>query len=221
MPKGKAPPEADEVEYRLVCSGILHRDLGSDWTKCDAGRLLLGEPFTIVIAHFPLDHYPQELAVRFSVRGVTETNGMCSYSFLPDLEIVSDLAALLTLLCRRLITVGPKVSQATNSWPVPSWLKSVPFPVTTGRPAFYWQECPPTFFYGMEGVRVQGNQPPPKIISLEDISDLLNALPMLEGGEEIITCARHYAFALEWVESQYEKAYLSLISAVETMAGQP
>jgi hypothetical protein len=108
----------DQVEYRLVCSGeFFNRTvLTYDWRKSDATRILLEEPFSLLVASRPFDTYPQELCLRLTVAEVTEqaTHGTSTSSliFLPDDDIVEDICAILSLLSRRLIS--PVVKTMVN-----------------------------------------------------------------------------------------------------------
>src|SRR5947209_20362151 len=88
------------VEYRLLCSGELYLpNLIGDWRKSDGARLLLRNPVQLMVASQPYDHYPQELVLQFQKPSLGVS----------DAEVANDLAALLTLLCRRLVTVLSKV----------------------------------------------------------------------------------------------------------------
>src|SRR5262249_41213974 len=111
-----------------VCSGVLYRADGvivTDWTKADLSRPILRRRISLIVTTRPLepiDRYPQELTLRMPVLEVVEErmwqvsddpNAALSIpsrrSHFPHEQIASDLAALLTLLLRRLITVGPLV----------------------------------------------------------------------------------------------------------------
>src|SRR5438309_521706 len=105
--ESKADEDSVRVEYRLVCSGTLYpADFRGDWSKSDVARILLRQPAELLVASRPYDDYPQELVLRFVAPLVTEKEGNSSHVHHSDQEIASDLAALLTLLCRRLITVS-------------------------------------------------------------------------------------------------------------------
>ena len=96
------------VEYRLLCSGTIHRKIVGDWSKSDVARVLLAPPLMLYAASRPIDDYPAELVLNFGVERITETTASATTIFYPDSEVARDLAALLTLLCRRLITVSGK-----------------------------------------------------------------------------------------------------------------
>jgi hypothetical protein len=104
------------VEYRLICSGAFYPNhILSEWSKSDSARILLHSPFELLVASRPYDDYPQELALRFFVGEINETEGSFSTFGFPDKEIAADLAALLTLLCRRLVTVSVKLREQYHS----------------------------------------------------------------------------------------------------------
>jgi hypothetical protein len=44
---GKSDLDDREVEYRLLCSGMLHREVVGDWRHSDAGRMLLTGAFEL------------------------------------------------------------------------------------------------------------------------------------------------------------------------------
>src|SRR6266851_3737643 len=166
--EGRQPADAlvkDDVlvEYRLICSGTLFpaRFLG-EWSKSDRARILLQSPAHLLVASQPYDAYPQELALRFSVSMLTEQEGNSYHSYYPDPEIASDLAALLTLLCRRLITVSVRVRQQFLTPgppgpfpPTPSLLLDYPSPAVTTAKNVHWAPRPIEFLYGREGVQVK------------------------------------------------------------------
>ena len=101
-----------KFEYRLLCSGELYNaKLSSGWRKDTWARILLGKPFLLSVCSQRFDDYPQELALRFRAERVRETRGKTTYDFYPDEEIARDIAALLSLLLRRLITIAAKVRE--------------------------------------------------------------------------------------------------------------
>src|SRR3990172_5564515 len=100
-------------EYRLLCSGELYnsRVLTADWRKSDATRILFRGAFSLVVCSHPFHDYPQELCLRLSAPSVIESHGAAISMFFPDEDIARDLAALLSLFLRRLITVAGKVRE--------------------------------------------------------------------------------------------------------------
>src|SRR5436190_12420505 len=107
-----AKPDSEFVsfEYRLLCSRELYNSkvLTFDWRKSDATRFLIQAPFTLTVCSHPFNEYPQELCLKFNAPSVTETRGNFTSIFYPDEPIARDLAAILSLLLRRLITVAAK-----------------------------------------------------------------------------------------------------------------
>lgn len=218
--KDRLDAHSVRVEYRMICSGMFYpRDFLGDWSHSTVARILLSLPVELLVASQPYDEYPQELVLRFIARPVRETMGVVSHSSIPDMEIASDFAALLTLLCRRLVTVSAKVREQTG-WPhVPPILADAPIPAVTKMRMSFWKERPLSFLYGMEGVKVKSYHPPQVAFDAAEIMNTLLALPKLTVAPAIVLAARLYASAMERVESQAETSYQLFISAAETMAG--
>ena len=217
-------PRLDEnsvrVEYRLICSGMLYPgQLLGDWAHSDVARILLSLPVELLVASRPYDDYPQEFALRFVVSPVEETGDRIIHSYRPDWEIASDFAALLTLLCRRLITVAGKVREQYSSRHVTPILADYPGPIATTLRSSYWKEHPLDFVSGRTSVYVHSYHPPNVPFGSADIMQTLLALPKLDVAPAIVRAARLYASAMEHIESQVETSYQLLISAVETIAG--
>lgn len=216
------------VEYRLVCSGTLFPDpFVGDWSRSDRARILLEEPFGLLVASQPFEEYPQELVLRFSVATVSEQDGSVSRSYLPDEAIASDIAALLTLLCRRLIMVSVRVRRQFQNPgppgpfpPAPAILLDYPSPLVTTIKRTHWVERPIEFLYGLDGVQVKSHQPRARAFDYQWISNVLAKLSILPAAEAIMRAARLYTLAMEIVEQQHEICYQLLISAVETIAGE-
>jgi hypothetical protein len=104
----KKPKDSLYAEYRLLCSGTLHRLGLGDWSKSEIARSLLDEPLLLFVASRPIDDDPLELVLQLTVPQVEEKEetklGPSIHLYHPDDEVVRDLTALLSLLCRRLIT---------------------------------------------------------------------------------------------------------------------
>ena len=95
------------TEYRLLCSGELFNKnvMTFDYRKSEPSRWLLAKPFNLRIVSQPFYAHPQELRLVFSCSAyVTEGTERCSITFPPDDDIAKDLAALLTVFLRRLVT---------------------------------------------------------------------------------------------------------------------
>jgi hypothetical protein len=208
------------VEYRLICSGMFYPGhfLG-DWSKSDGARILLGLPVELLVASRPYDDYPQELVLRFVTPLVQEREGVVSRSYHPDSDIASDFAALLTLLCRRLVTVSAKIREQYECADVPPILADYPIPAVTTMRMSNWNERPLEFLYGLKDVKVKSYHPPHLPFDSAGIMQTLLTLPKLNVASAIVRAARLYATAMERIESQPEACYQLFISAVETMAG--
>jgi len=206
------------VEYRLLCSGMFYpaHFLG-DWSHSDSARILLAWPVELLVASNPYEDYPQELVLRFIARRVKATEGKFSHFYYPDEEIASDVAALLTLLCRRLVTVSAKVrEQHHNAHPI---LADYPIPAVTTVKTSFWKKRPLEFFSGLDGVKVKSYHPPYLPFHTDEIIQILLALPKVKVASAVIRAARLYASAMERIETQPEICYQLFISAAETMAG--
>ena len=208
------------VEYRLICSGVFFPShfLG-DWSRSDGARILLHLPVELLVASRPYDDYPQELVLRFVAPLVTETEGSISHSYHPDSEIASDVAALLTVLCRRLVTVSAKVREQYHSTQVPPILADYPIPAVTTVKMSYWKERPLEFLYGLEGIKVKSYHPPHVPFHPAELMQALLTIPKLKVASAVVRAARLYASAMERIESQPEICYQLFISAAESMAG--
>jgi hypothetical protein len=210
-------------EYRLLCSGVLYnnRIVTADWSKSDATRILLDSPVALIVSSHPFDEFPQELALRFSAPLVTENYGQSSSMFYPDDDIARDFSALLTLLCRRLVTVAAKIREGYpkrrpdeppfyQDWPI-GFVKSL-------KPA-HWKYKPSTFVYGQDGISdITDYNPSPLGIDPVRLKHLLASISRHPLAESIVLSARLYSLALRQIEEDIDIAYQLLISSVETMA---
>jgi hypothetical protein len=124
-----------------------------DWSISDGARILLRLPVELLVASQPYDEYPQELVLRFVAPLVKETSGISTHLYYPDEEIASDLAALLTLLCRRLVTVATKVREQYDTTTSPSILADFPVPALRRLRMAYWKPRPIVACYGYDGVQ--------------------------------------------------------------------
>jgi hypothetical protein len=225
--KGQRPEQpGNEVitcEYRLLCSGeIYNGDVETlEWRKSTECRLLLTSPFTVFVASTPLyGTIPQELALRFTTQMVTEKREKAItsyYMFCPDDEIAKDIAALLCLFCRRLITICAKVRELYPNQPevVRDW----PIDFVNSLKAISWKRHPATSTLFPNGtIQVIDYNPPLKALSPKKLKRLFLALPDLPCAESIIRSARLYALALERIYQDTDIAYQLLISSVETIA---
>jgi hypothetical protein len=221
---GAEPSKSLSVEYRLLCSGTVYRNIIGDWSKSEASRFLLAPPLMLYAASRPIYEYPLELLLRFKVAQQKKTaQGMggstISSIFHPDAEVAQDLAALLTLLCRRLMTVSGKSQEEHADYQYPEF-GHVPFPVATSLRRIYWPPLPATVITSISSQEVHDNNPPPLSVDPQALTALLTALPSSQYAESIVASARLYALALELIRDQPDISYQLLISAVETLANE-
>jgi hypothetical protein len=175
----------------------------------------------LIVSSHPFDEFPQELALRFSAPLVTENYGQSSSMFYPDDDIARDFSALLTLLCRRLVTVAAKIREGYpkrrpdeppfyQDWPI-GFVKSL-------KPA-HWKYKPSTFVYGQDGISdITDYNPSPLGIDPVRLKHLLASISRHPLAESIVLSARLYSLALRQIEEDIDIAYQLLISSVETMA---
>lgn len=199
----------DEVEYRLACSGeLFNRTVQTqDWRKSDATRMLLDNPFSLVVASRPFDSYPQELCARIKVQSVTETSAGFSTTFLPDKDIVEDASAMLTLLSRRLITPVVK-----------TMVGHVPTPIIEDFKVVAWPRRPLSIITSHSDQKVEFNQPPPVGVDHEALAKFFSNLAAREDAQDIVYAAKQYRTALELIADRPDTAYLALVSVIETLA---
>src|SRR5208282_526998 len=223
----RRPQDSLSAEYRLICSGsIYRRGEWLEWYKSEGARFLLAPPLLLYATSRPFDEYPLELVLRLTVAQVEETSpgrfGIPNVSvFPPDDEVARDLAALLTVLCRRLITVAAKSAERLANYPYPEF-DYVPMPLATSmRRVVYWPPHPAQVAISYDGRQeVHDYNPPPKPVDPVSLTELLLALPQLKHGETIVKSARLYALAMELIRERPDIGYQLLISAVETIANE-
>src|SRR5262245_58629206 len=124
------------AEYRLLCSGPLHHRCLDDCSKSEGARILLCKPLLLFVVSRPFDDYPLELALQLIVPEVTDgeltKHGKSFSIYHPDEDVVLDLAALLSLRCRRLITVAGKVNARHSDYKHPLFdQQPYPLPLAT------------------------------------------------------------------------------------------
>jgi hypothetical protein len=217
----KKPKDSLTSEYRLLCSGSLYRDGGGDPGKSEVARILLDEPFLLLAASRPLEDYPLELALEVTVPHEVEQVGTnrVSISFHPDEEVARDFAALLCLLCRRLITVSGKLNERHSDYSHPLFgQRPCPMPFVTTMQRVYWRAHPLAVIYSQEGREYRDYNPQPKAVDPRRLTELLIGLPHMEHAESVVASRRLYAVALELIQERPDIAYQLLISSVETMA---
>jgi len=220
----RRPGDALCTDYRLLCSGSVYRRTEGEWYKSEGARFLLAPPLLLYAASRPFDEYPLELVLRLTVAHVEETrparwwDGQTIEIFHPDKEVARDLAALLTVLCRRLITVMGKSAERFAEHEYPKFDR-IPLPVAH-LPRVYWPPYPPDRIIGWDRQEIADNNPPPTPVDPDMLTALLLGLPRLEHAKSIVASARLYTLALELIREQPDIAYQLLVSSAETIANQ-
>jgi hypothetical protein len=212
-------------EYRLVCSGVIYQGgdvRNMDWWKRPHARIIMSSPVRLIVASETANDYPQELSLRFVSSLVTEKGERSTYSFYPDEEIARDLAALLSLLFRRLVVVGGKVRQGflkldeneSDLFP------DLPIGIISSLNTTHWERHPSIVVYGQNGIEIIDYNPKPKAISPKRLATILTILPELLYAESIVQSARLYALALERMHKDVDISYQLLIACVENIANK-
>jgi hypothetical protein len=228
QPSGQAAP-GEESEFRLLCSGTLYRGAVQtyDWTKSDVCRVLLRGRVILFVTSRPLDSYPQELMLRMSVQSVKEeygrsgTGSRSAKSFTPHAEVAADMAALLTLLLRRLVVVHSQVrvfppKEVLEGYGLPDW----PWPLAPRDIVKVWRRRPFGILTNPDGsTEIEDHGPAPVAVDSEWLERVLGALPSLAESNAILACARLYAQGMQLIEERPDISYQLFISAAETLAG--
>jgi len=220
--KDRAAPVS---EYRLCCSGELYCSQAAtiDYRRSDVARQLLWKPFELMVVSDRFDDYPQELALAFPMDHVTEGGASGSMSFRPDRQVAADIANLLTVYTRRLVTVAGKVR---TTWPegVPGIVperKEWPEPIVGRLTPVFRDKRPATVTYGKTGVMdIESHIPPAMPFDHREFDRFLEALVALDHAEEFLASVRLYALAMELLEEKAGAAYQLLVSSVEALAGK-
>jgi len=208
----------------LACSGELYnrRVETSDWRKSDLARLLLEQPFRLLVASQPFESYPQELCTRLTLARVTEESRVgdvvSSITFLPDKDIIEDICALLTFLSRRLISPVVKTMETLSDGMHGPWQSHVSTPIIDRFKVTAWPRRSVTITTSLSGQTIEFNQPPPVGVDHEALADFFAHLAAREDAKDIVYAAHQYKTALELIEERPDTAYLALVSVVETFA---
>jgi hypothetical protein len=220
-----------DFEYRLLCSGTLHREIVGDWTRSDIARVLSPEYFELFICNGRIEEYPQELSLQFSCPTVEEKYGNFHFSHRPHQEIVGDLAALLSLFSRRLVTVVGNVREFYKKLPpdVPETFRDWPSPLY-GVSWFHWPSRPATVITTPERIEgewrvrqeVHSHSPEPVPVNPDTLTEFLKKVA---GQDEnlatrVIMAARRYHEALRYIPENADLSYLLLISEIDAIAGK-
>jgi hypothetical protein len=218
----KKPKDSLYAEYRLLCSGTLYRPCGGDWSKSEVARILLDEPLMLFVTSRPFENYPLELALQLTVPEVREIevkSGGSGQIYYPDDEVVRDLAALLSLLCRRLVTVAGKANQRHENYNhVLFGRQPVPLALAASMRRIFWQPHPLTVITFDDRREIQSYNPRPKDVDCHRLTELLLGLPLIEHAQSLVAASRLYALALELIHDRPDISYQLLISSVETIA---
>jgi hypothetical protein len=221
--------EGSTFEYRLTCSGILYRNIIGDWARSDIARVLSPEQFYLFACSARFEEYPQELSLRFTCPSVTENYGSSTFNYRPDEEIASDLAALLTVFCRRFTTVAGKLRESYKVLPagIPDIFLDRPFSIY-GAKWLCWPSRPASVITGPELVEgewrvrqeVQSHNPRPFAVEPCDLTAFLNKIGQQkdELANAIIIACRRYHEALRYIPENADISYLLLVSAIEALA---
>ena len=181
------------------------------------------QPFPLTVVSQPFDDYPQELLLRISVPDLVERSENFSLMFRPDDYIAQDLAALLTVFFRRLVTVCAKV-RVTHPNRLPGQPPSPndwPLPIANSLTRVAWKRRAVSIGYGARGIEaVIDYNPPPLQIDPERLKSKLSTVARIPYGEAYVLAARLYAQAMQVIEESPDIAYQLFISGVETMANK-
>ncbi|MFN7944006.1 MAG: hypothetical protein U0Z53_01420 [Blastocatellia bacterium] len=222
--KGQAPQEPILCEYRLVCSGIVYNSdvKTTDWTKSSYAKVILNKPVNLIVANEHITDYPQELSLRFVTSLVKEQSGEnMQISFYPDEDVARDLAAILSLLFRRLVIVGGKIRQVFLSpdESMPDFLHDRPIGIISSLNKTHWERHPSIIEYGPRGTeRLIDYNPSPKAIQSTMAAKILSALPKMPHAVSIVQSARLYALALERMHKEVDMSYQLLVACIENIA---
>jgi hypothetical protein len=210
-------------EYRLLCSGALYNGSveTTDWRKSTVARILCDDPFRLLVVSQPFDEFPQELALRFSAPLVTEEHGNSKSIFYPDDEIARDVAALLSLLLRRLVTVATKTREVHPKRYEGDLdiLLDWPSPLVKSLDPIHWEYKPSTILYRPDQPpEIKDYNPRPLGVGFGQLKQVLVDLPTMPHAERLILSARLYSLALTQLDHDVDLAYQLLIAAVEATA---
>jgi hypothetical protein len=169
----------------------------------------------------PFHEFPQELALRFSAPLTTEKHGNSTSVFYPDDEIARDVAALLTLLLRRLVTVATKTREVhprAAEGDIEALL-DLPIPLVKSLSPVHWEHKPSTVIHRFgEPPEITDYNPRPLGVNVGQLRAVLTGLPAMPLAECVVLSARLYSLALTQLEHDIDLTYQLLIAAVETTA---
>src|SRR5262245_13009083 len=212
-------------EYRLVCSGVIYQGgdvRNMDWWKRPHARIIMSSPVRLIVASETANDYPQELSLRFVSSLVMEKSERSTDIFYPDEEIARDLAALLSLLFRRLVVVGGKVRQGFLNLDgnESDLFRDLPIGIISSLNTTHWERHPSIVVNGQNGMEIIDYNPKPKAISPKRLATILTTLPELPYAVSIVQSARLYALALERMHKDVDISYQLLIACIENIANK-
>ena len=155
---------------------------------------MLGSPLRLFVVSRPLYDYPCELSLQISVPLVKESVAIGEYTSHPDDEVAKDLAALLTLLFRRLVTVCGNVSRQYSDYSHPLFRDGfVPMPLATRMVRVHWPRHPGVLATSLQGQEYLDYNPRDKPLDGRWLTELLTALPRISHAETVVVASRLYA----------------------------
>jgi hypothetical protein len=208
---------APEYEYRLVCSGSIHREILGDWSHSTAARLLVRSPVKLIVSSARITDYPAELTLRFRASRETIAKGSASVDFSPDSEIADDLCALLTLYCRRLVTVFGKTREVTDS--EDEFLRDWPHSVI-GHEVAAWPLRGASVIMWPDRTVVRPHDPAPLAMNEDTFLAWFAAVRGHADQEALLSASHLYCAALEHQWRNPEISYQLLVFAVEAVAAR-
>jgi hypothetical protein len=204
-------------EYRVVCSGELYNGNVQtfDWRKSDATRRLLTLPFPLNVVSQPFHAYPQELSLRLPAPNITERTGNVHSTFTGDDDITEDVAVLLTVFLRRLLTIYVKV-QTIYSSESSSEFESVPYtfslPICNAPTQITWRKKQAFVLSDFHGIRkIDDYNPRPLPVMPQILASKFSKLTTIAHKETYVLAARLYAQAMRIIQDEPDMAYQLLV----------
>lgn len=211
----------DIFEYRFCLSGVVFNGaMEGDPFKSEYGALLMEAPLPVWKVGYSYDDYPQELVTWFKVRPVELKERNISSSYTPHKETAVEIAAILTLYFRRLVTVVGAVAVTLPTHYAKAPRRSPkPQPILLkARDARFWPKLPLTMITSSTGQHYEDPNPKELPVSPESLRDFLLALARHQDAEGIVSAARLYHRAMENLFTNVDVSYLLLVCAADALA---
>jgi hypothetical protein len=211
----------DIYEYRFVVSGCAYNaDLKGNPFKSSLGGLLLDGPFPLWKLGHSYDDYPQEFAAWLQIEAVTLQGKDITATATPHESAADELAAVLTLYLRQLVTAAGYVSVTLPEHHVEPPLRSpMSQPILQkAHEARFWPRLPLTVIYGAEKPTFHNPNPEPVGVSPTALRDFLVCLAKHPQGERIVNAAHLYHRAMECLFSRPDVSYLLFVCAADAVA---